>query len=56
MAINVETILFKCMDRYMQLDLGFLNLTNKFEWHGGSKEDSSSIHLDVLSVEVYVSG
>jgi vacuolar protein sorting-associated protein 13A/C len=39
----------------MQLDLGFLNVTNKFEWHGGSKEDASSIHLDVLSAEVYIS-
>ena len=56
MTIGIETILFKYMDRCMQLDLGFLNLTNKFEWHGGSKEDASSIHLDVLSVEVYVSG
>ncbi|KAI5061209.1 hypothetical protein GOP47_0023714 [Adiantum capillus-veneris] len=37
---------------FMQLDLGYLNVSNDFEWHGGSKDNDSAVHLDVLSAEI----
>lgn len=37
---------------FMQLDLGYLKVSNEFEWHGGLKENDSAIHLDVLSAEI----
>ncbi|MCO5593425.1 hypothetical protein L7F22_047439 [Adiantum nelumboides] len=37
---------------FMQLDLGYLNICNDFEWHGGSKDNDSAVHLDVLSAEI----
>eukprot|EP00250_Pteridium_aquilinum_P021886 c25256_g1_i1 orf=924-13886(-) len=37
---------------FMQLDLGYLKVSNEFEWHGGFKADDSAIHLDVLSAEI----
>jgi hypothetical protein len=38
--------------RFMQLDLGHLEVHNSFEWHGGDKNDASAVHLDVLHAEV----
>jgi hypothetical protein len=38
--------------RFMQLDLGHLEVHNTFEWHGGGKEVPSAVHLDVLHAEV----
>lgn len=36
----------------MQLDLGHLEIHNSFEWHGGTKDVASAVHLDVLHAEV----
>lgn len=38
--------------RFMQLDLGHLEVHNSFEWHGGDKGVASAVHLDVLHAEV----
>ena len=37
---------------FMQLDLGHLQMSNNFEWHGCKESDPSTIHLDVLYVEI----
>ncbi|KAH7429919.1 hypothetical protein KP509_09G071400 [Ceratopteris richardii] len=37
---------------FMRLDMGYLKLSNAFEWCGGSKYDDSAVHLDVLSAEI----
>lgn len=37
---------------FMQLDLGYLQISNRFEWHGGTKDDASAVLLDVLSAEI----
>jgi hypothetical protein len=36
----------------MQLDLGHLQMSNNFEWHGCKESDPSAVHLDVLHAEV----
>lgn len=52
-AVFVLTV--EQMYSFMQLDLGYLKVSNEFEWHGGLKENDSAIHLDVLSAEVVFS-
>lgn len=37
---------------FIQLDLGQLQVTNKFSWHGCRESDASAVHIDVLHAEV----
>lgn len=37
---------------FMQLDLGHLEMSNNFEWHGCKESDPSAVHLDVLHAEI----
>ncbi|XP_024542530.1 uncharacterized protein LOC9648284 isoform X1 [Selaginella moellendorffii] len=37
---------------FMEVDLGHLKLSNTFEWHGGSRDVVSAVHLDVLDVDI----
>ncbi|KAH9312826.1 hypothetical protein KI387_027861 [Taxus chinensis] len=37
---------------FMQLDLGHLQVSNKFEWHGCRETDPSAVHLDVIQAEI----
>ncbi|XP_059076567.1 uncharacterized protein LOC131042467 isoform X2 [Cryptomeria japonica] len=37
---------------FMQLDLGHLQVSNKFEWHGCKETDPSAVHLDVIQAEI----
>lgn len=36
---------------FIQLDLGQLQVSNEFSWHG-SEKDPSAVHIDVLHAEV----
>lgn len=38
----------------MQLDLGHLQLSNRFEWRGGVKEEPFAVHLDIMEIKVRV--
>lgn len=41
---------FSCS--FIQLDLGQLQVTNEFSWHGYPEKDASAVHIDVLHAEV----
>ena len=41
---------FSCS--FIQLDLGHLQVTNEFSWHGCPETDASAVHIDVLHAEV----
>lgn len=41
---------FSCS--FIQLDLGQLQVTNEFSWHGCPEKDTSAVHIDVLHAEV----
>ncbi|CAK7326271.1 unnamed protein product [Dovyalis caffra] len=36
---------------FIQLDLGQLQVTNEFSWHGFPEKDPSAVHMDVLHAE-----
>jgi hypothetical protein len=38
--------------RFMQLDLGRLELSNRFEWRGGGQNEPSAVRLDVMQIQV----
>ncbi|XP_059434402.1 uncharacterized protein LOC132167445 isoform X2 [Corylus avellana] len=40
---------------FIQLDLGQLQLTNEFSWHGSPKKDPSAVDIDVLLAEEHYS-
>lgn len=48
----ITTFIDLLVGRFMQLDLGHLEIHNSFEWHGGTKDIASAVHLDVLHAEV----
>ncbi|XP_050374958.1 uncharacterized protein LOC126792594 [Argentina anserina] len=37
---------------FIQLDLGQLQVTNEFSWHGSPEKDPSAVHIDVLHAEI----
>ncbi|KAJ4843890.1 hypothetical protein Tsubulata_025940 [Turnera subulata] len=37
---------------FIQLDLGQLQVTNEFAWHGCPENDPSAVHVDVLHAEI----
>ncbi|KAI4370200.1 hypothetical protein MLD38_018571 [Melastoma candidum] len=37
---------------FIQLDLGQLQVTNEFSWHGVPEEDPSAVHVDFLHAEI----
>lgn len=37
---------------FIQLDLGQLQVTNEFSWHGSPEIDPSAVHIDVLHAEI----
>ncbi|KAF6156507.1 hypothetical protein GIB67_011308 [Kingdonia uniflora] len=37
---------------FMQLDLGQLQVKNKFSWHGCPEKDPSAVHIDVIHAEI----
>ncbi|KAF5752107.1 hypothetical protein HS088_TW01G00014 [Tripterygium wilfordii] len=37
---------------FIQLDLGQLQVTNEFSWHGCPEKDPSAVHVDVLHAEI----
>ncbi|KAG2726780.1 hypothetical protein I3760_01G128300 [Carya illinoinensis] len=37
---------------FIQLDLGQLQVTNKFSWHGSPEKDPSAVRIDVLHAEI----
>ncbi|XP_059434411.1 uncharacterized protein LOC132167446 isoform X3 [Corylus avellana] len=41
---------------FIQLDLGQLQVTNEFSWHGSPKKDPSAVHIDVLHAEEHYCG
>jgi hypothetical protein len=52
LSVEIRFDVFVLCYRFMQLDLGHLEVHNTFEWHGGGKEFPSAVHLDVLHAEV----
>lgn len=38
---------------FMQLDLGQLQVNNKFSWHGSPETDPSAVHIDVLHAKIF---
>lgn len=50
--VVITTFIDLLVGRFMQLDLGHLEIHNSFEWHGGTKDIASAVHLDVLHAEV----
>lgn len=46
---NVSHFFVLCS--FIQLDLGQLQVSNEFSWHG-SEKDPSAVHIDVLHAEV----
>lgn len=41
---------------FIQLDLGQLQVTNEFSWHGCPEKDPSAVHVDFLHAEVDLFG
>ncbi|KAI4335042.1 hypothetical protein L6164_013726 [Bauhinia variegata] len=37
---------------FIQLDLGQLEITNKFSWHGCPEKDTSAVHIDLLHAQI----
>ncbi|KAG8658937.1 uncharacterized protein LOC110610326 isoform X2 [Manihot esculenta] len=37
---------------FIQLDLGQLEITNEFSWHGCPEKDPSAVHMDVLHAKI----
>ncbi|KAK7363427.1 hypothetical protein VNO77_05570 [Canavalia gladiata] len=37
---------------FIQLDLGKLQIKNKFSWHGSREEDPSAVHIDLLHAQI----
>lgn len=38
--------------RYIQLDLGQLQVTNEVSWYGSPENDSSAVRIDVIHTKV----
>lgn len=55
-SVFTWTFLYMFYDcSFIQLDLGQLQVTNEFSWHGSPEKDPSAVHIDVLHAEVNIS-